>query len=501
MKRMKELSAAVEEGKGISQLSLWDDDNPKTADDQPIMNDDDGATAIQRPQERSALEETLDEEAGGAEYAQDGSPPAGGRGNSEIIEEHVLATASDNLAKEQSKPEHLLATSSPHSTPDQGVSLNSTLPVNSADNDLGDYTNQRDLPEEAAKDEARPEADEDLITYEEDEKGPTGQSDIYRLSTQTGDDYDDNDDGNSQDSIIICLMPERCFCPDCDRSAVTKPSLEGESKSEQAPLTDPARETANKTTIDFIEDHSTTTGDVAPQANHETVDVEFQYEDSLAKEDLEDGLCVDEDGLQTSVALDEGSAEGKLGPETDNTESWVQDDTYPTSQLLESNAVESIGDGINNEPGAQDGLTYDDGSEFPQPVNYEDQDELELDYNWAEGDDQFLDHTTIPYTEEGENIPMTQNELATDVSGAGWVGPKAGSEDSTTEVGDVQDYQWNTENVTSSQNEFDREFHNDDWSSSSSIKRSRVDNDETELQQNNGQGKHALYLLSSKAHS
>ncbi|KAI9791373.1 MAG: hypothetical protein M1816_003940 [Peltula sp. TS41687] len=471
-KRIKELTAAVEEGKGISQLSLWDDEHYNTADDQPIITDGGGATDTQRLQTGSVLEESPHEEAGHVGFAQDGITLGD---NPAKTEEYGLAATSDNLADQKSESKLVVAPYSPHSPSVQGVSLDPNLPNTSTDDHLVNNADSGTFAK-VAQAETRPKYDEDEITYEDDdeeESGPTGQSDQNGLSTQTDYDYDGNHD-------------------DCDELAVAKPSTEIKSNSRPALSTEPAGDNANdEIDRDLIEDHPTTARDVAPQETHEDFDADHQYEDPLTEDDQEDGLHAGEGELQASISSAGSSAghsaESRLGPEADTTKSWLPEESHPTSHLLDS----KINNGPSKEYDSQDEITYDDddydGSEYPQPVNHDDQDDLdfEIDYDLVDDDDQCPDHSTMPHTEEGEILLMNQDQ-ATGISGAGLVGPKGGSEDSATEQGDVQADQWNAANATSNHNE--SEFYNGDRSSVSSAKRSRIDNDETEPQQNDGHG-------------
>lgn len=177
-KKLKELSAAAEAGKGISQLSLWDDDRPNTADGEPSLDDDEVAAVEHSYGDKNSptddhSNEHQDEQQD--EYPSNHQPTeptdalaAIPDGPDKNESDDDSAAASNVIPNMKQDTETLEPSLSPTSTSGQGVPLRSPLAQTSTDDYHHEVEDEHVPTQKTSK--ASDVAEEDLINYDEEDE-------------------------------------------------------------------------------------------------------------------------------------------------------------------------------------------------------------------------------------------------------------------------------------------------------------------------------------------
>ena len=218
--RLKELIAAVTDGKGISNLHLWDDLQDDTANDEPAQAR--VAAAYNEGVEingQSAVNQLLESEA--RDELHEDRPAASGPVTHDVVAQasSVVEQPADELViTVASAVKAASAVSGPRSDALQEPPLQT--PTGSLQTGPS-AKEQAELDRKSSRQVYQDADDEDLIDYEDDES-LAAEGDLSRGSLSGAKTADAPDDGTANHSVMQCFWPDPCFCPACDDLPLTE---------------------------------------------------------------------------------------------------------------------------------------------------------------------------------------------------------------------------------------------------------------------------------------
>lgn len=309
-KRLRGLTDAAKDGKGLSQLPYWDvpsdDDTATAADgdgDISYGNAEDPSEGLEAPDgetdklssdpvDNPLTQGQLGVSKNDATVSQDGSV--------------VLEPSYDHDRSQAPEIEISAVTSEDHKAPTSDGILETTL-----SGKLGSKTDENDrIPssEEAPKTRrsqdrdnstqflrADGEEDGDLIDYDEGED-PTIQNSTGS-STLAGDEAAGTANGMSASSFDQCYQPNICYCALCNNPSTTEDGPNSQQPHENNPITaDPISNTSNHVTVEAEESKplAREAVQVNEDLNNHTNQIQEDYQENGDDEDFDFGDDDDE---------------------------------------------------------------------------------------------------------------------------------------------------------------------------------------------------------------
>ncbi|KAI9886852.1 MAG: hypothetical protein M1823_001351 [Watsoniomyces obsoletus] len=297
---IKELSTAVAEGKGFSQLPDWEENEIPEDEEEDLTNDE---VAADQDEEQYALEEHVDE----SREEDNLEENASNHGSAAVVPNHIGLTepeakseAPDTSTVDQTVTQHEEALNfDALATTDETTASSHQEPKSTHADERREDDEGKEAVEEEQLDinefEDAEEEEEDIIDYDEDEDEQAGEDDHARSALPV-DGVTTADNGMTGSFITEDSKHEICYCAACDDLSLTEPNLddlEQETSNEAATPALPQtglpndREALNEKGAALLEDEEEHDENPANEETWEASD-DGRYDDDLEPAESEE---------------------------------------------------------------------------------------------------------------------------------------------------------------------------------------------------------------------